>query len=86
MSQAKVRPARHWLTDRSKGHALQPTDQDNLVVDGQEKLFSVVEALKMKHPSSKPPYPSTLLLPDHLPDLEELHVTGSHIHHVAHRI
>ena len=61
-------------------------DQVKLVIDDQEQSFSVVEALKMKHPSSKPPYPSTLLLHDHLPDLEELDITGGHIYHVAHRI
>ena len=85
MLQGKVRLAMRWLTDCSKGHVLQPTDQVKLVVDGQEKLCSVVEALKMKHPSPKPPHPSTQLSPDHLPDLEELDITGGHVHYIAHR-
>ena len=43
--QGKVRPAMRWLTDRSKDHALQPTNQVKLVVDGPEKMCSVVKAL-----------------------------------------
>ena len=55
MLQGKVRSAMRWLTDHSKCHPLQLTDQVKLLIDGQEQLLSVVEALKMKHPSSKPP-------------------------------
>ena len=40
----------------------------------------------MKHPSSKPAHPSTLLSSDHLPNLEELDITGGHVHYVANHI
>ena len=39
----------------------------------------------MKHPSPILPLSFALLAPDHLPELEDLDITGGHIHHVAHR-
>ena len=32
------------------------------------------------------PHSSALLAPDHLPELEDLDITGGHIHRVAHQI
>ena len=72
-----------WLTERSKGHVLQPNNQVRFVIDSQEKSVSVIEALKMKHPSPMLPHSSALLAPDHLPELEDIDITGGHIHHVA---
>jgi hypothetical protein len=86
MLQGKVRAAVRWLTERSKGHVLRPTEQIKMIIDGQEKSISVIEALKLKHPAPKPPHSSTLSMPDHLPQLEDLDITGDHVHHIALRI
>ena len=55
-----------WLTERSKGHVLQPNDKVRLVIDCLEKSVSVIEALKMKHPSPMLPHSSALLALDHI--------------------
>ena len=86
MLHGKLGAAMHRLTKRSKGHVLQPNHQVRLVIDGQEKSVSIPESLKMKHPSPMLPHSSSLLAPDHLPEFEDLDITGGHIHQVAHRI
>lgn len=70
----------------SKGSVLQPDDNIKILDNGQEKLINVIEALKMKHPSPRLPHSLALLPPDNLPALEDLDITGGHVHHVAHRI
>ena len=80
MLQGKVRAATRWLTERSKGSVLLPTDT---VSSGS---LSVVDALKLKHPSPHPPHSSTLLRPSVVPLFEDLDITGAHIGIIAHRI
>ena len=86
MLQGKVRAAMRWLTERFKGHVLDPNDQVTLHINGQDTTVNVIKALQLKHPAPVLPHSSTLLEPDHLPELEDLDITGSHIHQVALRI
>ena len=44
MLQGELSVAMRWLTERSKGQVLQPNNQVRLVIDGQEKSVSVIEA------------------------------------------
>ena len=46
----------------------------------------VMDILKNKHPSSHPPHSSTLLDTPQLPTLEDLDITGNHVHFVARNI
>ena len=86
MLQVKIRPAMRWLTSRVKGHVLLPDNTITVDVDGIAQSTSVVDALKLKHPTSHPPHSSALLNPSQLPLLEDVEVTGAHISLVAHRI
>ena len=86
MLQGKIRPAMPWLTSRAKGHVLSPDNIITVDVDGVAQSMSVVNALKLKHPTSHPPHSSTLLNPPQLPLLEDVEVTGAHIGLTAHRI
>ena len=47
---------------------------------------TVLNALQQKHPAPSPPSPSSLLIFDHLPSLEDVELTGSHILLSARRI
>ena len=58
-----------WLTEISKGHVLDPNDQ---ITNGQDTTVNVIKALQLKHPAPVLPHSSTLLEPDHLPELEDL--------------
>ena len=51
-----------------------------------ENSITVIDALKLKHPALHPPHSSTLLKPTHLPALEDLDITGSHVGVIAHKI
>ena len=83
----KVRAAMRWLTSRSKGHVLSPSDTTSITVNGQIKQVPVIDILKSKHPSLHPPHSSTLLSPPSpLPLFEDLDVTGTHISLIAKRL
>ena len=83
----KVRSAMRWLTSRSKGHLLTPTDTNSVTINGDTQSVPVIDALRVKHPSSHPPHSSTLLPPPSpLPLFEDLDVTGTHIALIACRI
>ena len=84
MLQGKIRSAMRWLTERSKGSVLFPTDTTTIVVNGNETTVPVIEALKHKYLQPQAPHSSTLLHPPSLPLLEDLDVTGAHIGVVAH--
>ena len=49
-----------WVTERSKGHVLSPTDQVKIIEDGQEKHVNVIDVLRQKHPFPRLPHSSTL--------------------------
>ena len=83
----KVRTAMRWLTSRSKGHVLSPSDTTSITVNGQIKQVPVIDILKSKHPSLHSPHSSTLLSPPSpLPLFEDLDVTGTHISLIARRL
>uniref|UniRef100_A0A1X7SXG4 Reverse transcriptase domain-containing protein n=1 Tax=Amphimedon queenslandica TaxID=400682 RepID=A0A1X7SXG4_AMPQE len=86
MLQGKVRAAMRWLTDRSKGSILSPSDKVTMSVNGARCETTVIDALKSKHPSSHSPHSSTLLTASPLPLLEDIEITGSHVGLVARRI
>ena len=86
MLQGKTRPAMHWLTSRAKSHVLSPDNVIIVDVDGVAQSMSIVNALKLKHPTSHPPHSSTLLNPSQLPLLEDVEVMDGHIGLTAHRI
>ena len=86
MLQGKIRPAMPWLTSRAKGHVLSPDNIITVDVDGVAQSMSVVNALKLKHPTSHPPHSSNLLNPPQLPLLEDVEVMGAHVGLTAHRI
>uniref|UniRef100_A0A1X7TNZ6 Reverse transcriptase domain-containing protein n=1 Tax=Amphimedon queenslandica TaxID=400682 RepID=A0A1X7TNZ6_AMPQE len=86
MLQGKIRSAIRFLTERSKGHVLHPHDNVKIQDNGQDKLTSVIDALQMKHPSPRLPHSFSLLDTGDLPDLEDLDITGNHVHQVALRI
>ena len=84
MLHGKVRAAMRWITERFKGSVLLPDDCVSVKIDSTERSVSVVEALKLKHPSPYPPHSMTLLQPPTLPLLEDVDVTGAHVDLVAH--
>ena len=52
MLRGKVRAAMRWLTERSKGHVLDPNDQVTLHINGQDTTVNVIKALPVKASSS----------------------------------
>ena len=83
----KVRAAMRWLTSRSKGHVLSPSDYTSITVNGQIKQVPVIDILKSKHPFLHPPHSSTLLSPPSpLLLFEDLNVTGTHLALIARRL
>lgn len=48
MLQEKVRAAMRWLTERSKGSVLLPSDIVSVKVNGKESTLSVLDALRLK--------------------------------------
>ena len=59
----KTRAAMRWLTERSKGRTLFPSDTITLSIDNSMKTMSVIDALKHKHPPSHLPLSLLLLFP-----------------------
>ena len=81
MLQGKVKAAVRWATERTRGELLMPTD----VVDNTSGT-TVLDVLRQKHPSARPPKASSLVPCDVLPLFEDVEITGSHLLFVAHRI
>ena len=86
MLQRKIRPAMHWLTSTAKGHVLLPENIITVDVDGVAQSMSIVDPLKLRHPTSHPPHSSTLLNRSQLQLLEDVEVRAAHIGPVARRI
>lgn len=86
MLQGKICAAMWWISERSKGSVLSPSDDVTVTVSGKKQSVPVTEALKQKHPHSHPPHSSTLLEPSSLPLLEDIEVTGNHVSLIAHCI
>uniref|UniRef100_A0A1X7SEZ1 Uncharacterized protein n=1 Tax=Amphimedon queenslandica TaxID=400682 RepID=A0A1X7SEZ1_AMPQE len=86
MLQGKVRAAMSWLTDRSKGSILFPSNKITMSVNGARCETTVIDALKSKHPSLHSPHSSTLMTASPLPLLEDIEITGSHVGLVARHI
>ena len=82
----RVRAAMRWLTSRSKGHVLAPTDVVSFPVNNSVQSMSVIDALKTKHPQPSLPHSSTLLPSSLLPLLEDIDAAGTHVAFVARRI
>ena len=81
MLQGKVKAAVRWATERTRGELLMPTD----VVDNTSGT-TVLDVLRQKHPSARPPKASSLVPCDVLPLFEDVKITGSHLLFVAHHI
>jgi len=82
MLEGNVRAAVHWLTERSGGGVLKPSDLATIC----GTFMTVLEALSLKHPD-----PCNLpgwVLPsvDKLPFFEDSEITGSHILSIAHQL
>ena len=77
-----MRTAVHWLTERSGGGVLKPSD--STTIGGTS--MTVLEALGLKHPD--PCAPPDWILPalDNLPLFEDSEITGSHILLIAHQL
>ena len=58
MLRGNIRAAVRWLTERSKGNVLLPTDSMKLKTGDSENSITVIDALKLKHPA---PHPHILL-------------------------
>ena len=87
MIQEKVRAAMRWITDGSNNRVLLPTEiVETIDRNGQKSQQTVMEVLKWKHPLPCPLYSTSLLECDHLPLLEEVEITGAHIHSITHSI
>ena len=56
----KGQTAMRWLTERSKGRVLFPSDSVTMSIDNSKQTMSVIDALKYKHPPSHSPYSTTL--------------------------
>ena len=81
MLQGKVKAAVRWATEHTRRELLMPTD----VVDNTSGT-TVLDVLRQKHPSARPPKASSLVPCDVLPLFEDVEITGSHLLFVAHRI
>uniref|UniRef100_A0A1X7UF79 Tesmin/TSO1-like CXC domain-containing protein n=1 Tax=Amphimedon queenslandica TaxID=400682 RepID=A0A1X7UF79_AMPQE len=77
--QGKVRAAMRWLSGESRGNMLRPDDFVKQRLDDVCSTISVIDALKLKHPSPRLPFRSSLLLDSSLPPLEDIDITGAHI-------
>ena len=86
MLSGKVRAAMRWLTERSKGHVLLPSDSVSMSIDNSMQSMTVIEALKYKHPPNHPSFSSTLSPSAPLPLLEDVDVSGTHVALTAKRL
>ena len=81
MLQRKVKAAVRWATERTRGELLMSTDIVN-----NTSGTAVLDVLRQKHPSARPPKASSLVPCDVLPLFENVEITGSHLLFVTHRI
>ena len=82
MLEGNVRAAVRWLTERSGGGVLRPSD--STTIGGTS--MTVLEALGLKHPDPCAPPDCILPAMDNLPLFEDSEITGSHILSIAHRL
>ena len=82
MLEGNVRAAVRWLTERSGGGVLKPSDSTTI---GRSSM-TVFDALSLKHPDPCVPPDWAIPSMDNLPFLEDSEITGSHILSVAHQI
>ena len=82
MLEGNVRVAVRWLTERSGGGVLKPSD--TATIGGTS--MTVLEVLGLKHPD--PCTPPDWILPsmNNLPYFEDFEITGSHILSIAHQL
>ena len=73
MLQGNVRAAMRWITERTGGGLLNPTQ-------------SVVDALKSKHPEPQVPPDSALPHSETFPFMEDVEITAAHVQFVAGRL
>ena len=82
MFEGNIRAAVRWLTERSGGGVLKPSD--SATIGGTS--MTVLEVLGLKHPDPCTPLDWVLLSMDNLPHFEDLEITGSHILSIAHQL
>ena len=82
MLEGNVRAAVRWLTERSGGGILKPTD--STTIGGTS--MTVVDPLGLKRPDPCVPPDWAMPSMDNLPFLEDSEITGSHILSVAHQL
>ena len=82
MLEGNVSAAVRWLTERSGGGVLKPSD--STTIGGTS--MTVLEALNLKHPDPCTPPDWVLPSMDKLPFLEDSEITGSHILTIAHQL
>ena len=82
MLEGIVRAAVCWLTERSGGGVLRPSD--STTIGGTS--ITVLEALGFKHPDPCTPPDWVLPSMDKLPFFEDSEITGTHILSIAHQL
>ena len=82
MLEGNVRAAVRWLTERSGGGVLKPSD--TATIGGTS--MTVLEVLGLKHPDPCTPPDWVLPSMDNLPYFEDSEITGSHILSIAHQL
>ena len=82
MLEGNVRAAVRWLTERSGGGVLKPSD--TATIGGTS--MTVLEVLGLKHPDPCTPPDWVLASMDNLPYFEDSEITGSHILSITHQL
>ena len=79
MQKGDIRAAVSWLTEHAGGGVLKCSDMTELSLPGSGKTsMSVLDALRFKHLGPVIPPTTILSSLDHLPQLEDLDITGVH--------